>query len=253
MNIRQRFVTVFVCCFAVPCGFAAEAAGPESEKPRAASAASLDEQLLQGLEDDSGDMPDGSGARQADANEAGDGAGPADSLDRQLLEDMKDQETDQPQDPLGQIGAKMRRAGRLIVGREAGDSTQELQREIVSDIDKLLDDARRRLQRATGSSSRRQLAQRAAAAQPQPQPANAAAQGQDAKRPAADSDARLNNGGAARPDFAPTRDLVQEVWGHLPQRDRQQVINSAIESFIPKYEPLIREYFKRLSEATRGE
>lgn len=45
-----------------------------------------------------------------------------------------------------------------------------------------------------------------------------------------------------------TRNLIQELWGHLPERDRQQVIQPTVETFLPKYELLITEYFKRLAE-----
>lgn len=49
------------------------------------------------------------------------------------------------------------------------------------------------------------------------------------------------------------QDMLRELWGHLPEHERQQVINSTIEKFVPKYESLIKEYFKRLSEATRSQ
>jgi hypothetical protein len=41
------------------------------------------------------------------------------------------------------------------------------------------------------------------------------------------------------------------VWGHLPERIRQQMMSRMVERFLPQYEASIEEYFRRLSDAER--
>jgi hypothetical protein len=41
--------------------------------------------------------------------------------------------------------------------------------------------------------------------------------------------------------------LMKEVWGKLPPRIRQKLLNASDEKYLPEYEDRIREYFRRLS------
>lgn len=42
--------------------------------------------------------------------------------------------------------------------------------------------------------------------------------------------------------------LHKDVWGMLPERQRQQMLELPVEEFLPKYELLIEDYFRRLAE-----
>ncbi|MBD3674652.1 MAG: hypothetical protein HUJ26_14105 [Planctomycetaceae bacterium] len=42
--------------------------------------------------------------------------------------------------------------------------------------------------------------------------------------------------------------LMKEVWGKLPERIRQKLLNASDEQYLPAYEDRIREYFRKLSE-----
>ena len=48
------------------------------------------------------------------------------------------------------------------------------------------------------------------------------------------------------------RAVIKRLWGELPERDRGKMLLSPGEEFPPKYELLIEEYFRRLSEEKRG-
>jgi hypothetical protein len=39
-----------------------------------------------------------------------------------------------------------------------------------------------------------------------------------------------------------------EIWGHLPERLRQQMQNADAIEFLPQYRQLIEDYYRRLSE-----
>jgi hypothetical protein len=71
------------------------------------------------------------------------------------------------------------------------------------------------------------------------------AQGQTAAR---DSTDRLNAASAKPVDKAEIDELAKQIWGHFPQRTREQVLQSFSEDFLPKYEREIEEYYRRLSE-----
>lgn len=42
--------------------------------------------------------------------------------------------------------------------------------------------------------------------------------------------------------------LIKKAWGNLPPHLRKQISNSSMERFLPKYERLTQEYFRRLAE-----
>ena len=48
--------------------------------------------------------------------------------------------------------------------------------------------------------------------------------------------------------MAEMRTVLKQLWGELPQRQREQMLEPPVEEFLPKYEQQIEEYFRRLSE-----
>ena len=42
--------------------------------------------------------------------------------------------------------------------------------------------------------------------------------------------------------------MVKALWGHLPERSREQMLQSFSDEFLPKYELEIEQYYRRLSE-----
>jgi hypothetical protein len=46
-------------------------------------------------------------------------------------------------------------------------------------------------------------------------------------------------------------DLLGEVWGTLPEQLRQQIQSPLQEEFLPRYERVIKQYYKRLAEEQR--
>ena len=57
---------------------------------------------------------------------------------------------------------------------------------------------------------------------------------------------RKNDTRRAEADQA--RELMKNLWGQLPVRDRNQLLQSAPDEFLPKYELLIEQYYRRLAE-----
>lgn len=42
--------------------------------------------------------------------------------------------------------------------------------------------------------------------------------------------------------------LIKKAWGNLPPHLRKQISNTSMERFLPKYERLTQEYFRKLAE-----
>jgi hypothetical protein len=44
------------------------------------------------------------------------------------------------------------------------------------------------------------------------------------------------------------KDALRRIWGHLPEKEREEMIAALGEQFLPKYERLIEAFYKRLAE-----
>lgn len=231
-------------------------AAPEPEKPKAAKpAASLDKDLLKQL----GDDPLADDLKPADAKPAGakstekpGTAKPAGdpSLDKQLLDGlMEGEDIGAPDDPLARIGKQMRQAGGLIGQTKSDGQTQELQKRIVTDLDKLIREARKQQQQQSSSSSKQQMSRRDQVKQSQP----GTTQRKPNDEPAKDSSQQLGKNDVRKPDMAQMSNLIKDIWGQLPERQREQMMQNSIDQFLPKYELLIEEYFKALVERQQAD
>jgi hypothetical protein len=54
---------------------------------------------------------------------------------------------------------------------------------------------------------------------------------------------------AAKPSLPIDDAVVKEVWGHLPDKLRQQVSQYYKEQFMPKYSELLKQYYSSLANA----
>ncbi len=199
-------------------------------------AESLDDQLLRELQEDlledaPGDTPEDKAKSDLDRQ-----------LERQLGEDVGLGPED---DPLSRIASLMRRAEQRTAEADPSGETRKLQEKIVNDLDELIRQVRRQQQKQSGASARQQKSQRSKAIQPgQPgQSGKQAAPG--ASRESTD---RVGRADAQQVDMDDVANRLKDLWGHLPTRLREEMINSLREQFLPKYEVQIEKYFKRLAE-----
>ena len=42
--------------------------------------------------------------------------------------------------------------------------------------------------------------------------------------------------------------VMEELWGHLPARLQAQLRGAAVDQFLPKYERLLEQFYRRLAE-----
>lgn len=175
-----------------------------------------------------------------------------DDLDRELLKDLPAaQKPAQPkspakappadaaptapdsQNPLVQIAEQMRSIQQRIARRDTSAETQERQTAIVKSLQSLLDQANSKIgDKQSGGGS----------AQP------GIGTGEAIAGPPRDSTNRIERGSPEPAETADVKDLLRRTWGHLPPKIRDAMQTSISEKFLPKYERLIEEYYKRLAE-----
>ncbi len=211
---------------------------------------SLDDELLKELGADPLDDVDrqlfGPAPQQPDNKQP---PGPTDDLQERLARELGAAGASEDENPMLAIANRMRDVGVLIAGNNSGENTQQVQKQIVSALDKLIAQARKNCRKAGGGTPQPQTtAARKPVAQPGSKPPGAG-QGKPGSKPATNSNAKPGQGEAAKPDVQQIRAMIEkDIWGTLPERQRQQLLQLPMEEFLPQYELLIIEYFKRLSE-----
>ncbi len=154
-------------------------------------------------------------------------------------------------------------AAALLDRVQTGQRTQEAQQSALTRLTALIAELDRQAQErsAAGSPPKPPAGKTPSAKAPNENPAGTA------KTPASKPDADPNaepgkagtepgsvlgpSGSSEGPATGPTalRAEIERVWGNLPERQRQQVLQlPGAEEFLPKYEALLEEYFKRLAE-----
>ena len=149
----------------------------------------------------------------------------------------------------------MRVVHKRIEDRDTGRETRKIQDQIVKDLQKLIDLAKR------------QRPPRQRQNQPKPMPRQPSKDKQNGppsedKQSADTPTSKQNNQDAANEstertdeaqqkeaELAQRRALVQEVWGHLPPTLRKKMLNIFSEESLPKYKDLVRRYFESLGES----
>jgi hypothetical protein len=244
----------------------AKAAEAKKSDAKPAPAKSLDDQLLEDLGPDPLAEPGLAGpaepkpAKQPAANQPKpkadnakpDGSKPADDgLDQELLKGLTDgEDIGQPgeQNPLGRLNQEMREVESLIASSRTDRPTQQLQSKIIQDLDELIKQSQKQCQggncKPGGKPGQKTGDKRASK-----QPGKSSGAGKQAgEQPARESTDKLRNRGAVRPDMADMKEVLKGVWGQLPEHEREQMLQSYEEQFLPKYEQMIADYFRSIAE-----
>jgi len=134
------------------------------------------------------------------------------------------------EDLLRSLAQRMRRAEGLIEQNDSGTVTQDLQEQIVTDLDRLIQQAQKRCRASKPGG------------QPKPK------EGSGAAKPAGNNSRKPGEGQTRQSDAEPIQAIMKRFWGQLPKRDRERMMQSSGEEFLPKYKRLIEAYFRRLAE-----
>lgn len=205
--------------------------GPTPPIPRTNNP--LDAELLRRLEGDGGSKPPPPAKKPADAPAGNEGdAGPMPQSD----------------DPFQRLSDQIRDAEKRLSRADSGDQTQELQRKIVEDLDKLITQLEQQQQQQSKSNSQASQpnGKKPQPGPPQQQPGKPGdGNGSDSQQAKDSRDGTRNT--TRRPaDPATLKSLLEKAWGRLPERERQDVMQSSVDDFPAKYQFVIEEYFKSL-------
>ena len=169
----------------------------------------------------------------------------AEDLSRQPMRELAPAGAAEEEEPLAAVAREMREAQRRIARSESGRRTQAVQQQVVAELDRLVQQAR-----TPGSESQAQprtasTTERGPIVQPPPpQPPGAKSAsprgGSAGKRSAAGPPPQAAG-------MAKIRGLLENVWGELPHKQREQMLQTPVEEFLPEYESMLEDYFQRLA------
>jgi hypothetical protein len=208
-----------------------------ANEPPSGGIESLGDELLQDLNAESPKQP---GPRQAPSS-------------RTPRFDDLGEDIGQPSGPLSlaRVRQGMQQAETLLAANQAAVDSRnlqqagEVQQRVVDQLDKLIAELSKQCQNCQGQSSD-QPPKPSQRSQKKPgKSGSAAGRGQTAAR---DSTDRLNQANAQSVDKGDVEALMKDLWGHLPERTREQMMQSYSDEFLPEYELEIEQYYRRLSE-----
>jgi len=143
--------------------------------------------------------------------------------------------------PLFSVGHGMREAESLLRRSDSGEKTQRIQAQIIGELDRLINEARKSLgQFKAGADSgvgQGKVSRRGRV------PSNDRRKGDDSGEVTA----------SGQVDMREMDRLLKKLWGKLPSRSREQMLELPVEEFLPKYEIMIEDYFRQLSKEKTGQ
>jgi hypothetical protein len=164
---------------------------------------------------------------------------------RELAERLLKGESKEETEVMARVVALMVESRRrLHQAFDPGPETQAVQREILKNIDDAIETALRQ---------RSKSAQRSSAADPRRMPDPDEAQKKPEEGPAGDA-ANEQSGPAGSDPDAPERrpegpfKEAQRGWGHLPAREREEIIQGIGEDVLEGYRELVERYYRALAE-----
>jgi hypothetical protein len=168
----------------------------------------------------------------------------------------------------------MRQAFRRMEKDDAGADTLDLQRRVVADLEKLLELLKQRRNNASNppppdqasseqTSQDQQQKSRSRLTRRDLDPQNSGKRTETAagrreqnfrrneREKSREAQERLDPAKAARDAEERRRQMIKDVWGHLPPHLREAIGKTFNEKYLPKYEDLVKRYYEVLAEKNR--
>jgi hypothetical protein len=182
------------------------------------------------------------------------------------------------QETINRLSKNFRTVEDKLQKKDPGEGTQTVQRDIIKDLDELIDQTRKQeeqmqqqqqnqqnQQQQQGQKKGQSKRQRSLQAQRNRQQRNRSAQRQrqqgqqQLSRQQGQQQEEPQGTGANPPDgaaksgewAAKSADLYKDIWGHLPETLRQEMTQYTREQFMPKYNELLKQYYATIAEKGR--
>jgi|GEM_PF-1490530 len=158
--------------------------------------------------------------------------------------------TGSDEDLMDKIIRLMEQTGRrLEIELDAGEQTQAMQEEVLTQLDDAIKLAASQTRKSSGRQSSSKSDQRRRDQQKKPGSKSGSEKEQDASK---QSESNTTPAGEATDSgVGEGRDLAESRrgWGNLPERDRDEVIQGADEQFLERYRRWIEQYYRALQDA----
>lgn len=138
--------------------------------------------------------------------------------------------------PRVEVARRMRSVQEVLNQRDVSTKTQMAQQEIINALESMLENAKDSRSQFSPAPSRNLEDSKT---DPNSQTS--------AQTSALQVDTRPRRRDSGQLDAATLKSLVNSVWGHLPARTRDQMQTPTTEQFLPKYERVIADYYRRLA------
>lgn len=172
--------------------------------------------------------------------------------DAELLRSLEEKlgHADHANDPLLRAGRRMREVEQRIVRQDIGDETQAEQKQIVKDLEELIERVKNGQCPSCGGSCSGQRQQ-------DPQQAQKQKPGNSGQKPGAGTSTegarQAGRGTLEAVQKAGRDDLIKREWGHLPEQERLRVMQQFKEAFLLKYEDQLIRYYETINSKSRAE
>jgi hypothetical protein len=165
---------------------------------------------------------------------------------------------------LARVSQNMEKSEQRLAKQDAGDGTQQIQRDILKDLDSLIDQKRQQQQQqqqqgggggggstssARGGSSRSKSGSQPGSGKGADSQARNGT-GAQPKTGNSGSQAGMGNGNSPR-EMNRIADLYKDVWGHYPELMRMELDAYSREKFMPRYRELLEQYYATIAEKGR--
>lgn len=163
-------------------------------------------------------------------------------LDERLLDQLGEDlgETKQTQDDwLSRVIKHMKNAEDLLEQRDGVSRASASQTEALTNLDTMIAELTQRKSQCQGGECKKPGKPRPGE---KPNPS-----GKAGKNPAQSVPTSTNTDAELSTELAAAGELVRDLWGKLPERQRQQILQPLSEEFLPKYASDIEAYFRALA------
>lgn len=164
------------------------------------------------------------------------------AIDERLLAELGE-DIGQPQDArddgLAKVVGHMRSAQRLLEQPEEDLPASSVQAEALTGLDAMIAELTARQSQCKGGHCKKP-----GPPKPSQKPGSGKKPGQS---PAQSNAPAVMSQADPQVDLAAAGDLVKDLWGQLPERQRQQILQPLSDEFLPKYATEIEAYFRALA------
>jgi hypothetical protein len=190
----------------------------------------------------------GEPAKKPEPRKDGEPEGGADASAARLAEEAHE--------TMARVTRNMQTSEDRLGKRDPGDATQQVQRDIVQDLDKLIELNKQRQQQqqqqqSSSSSSQQQRQQARMRRNQRNQQVNQRPQPQPQPQEQQANNSQMGGGRSGKDDKSSIADLYKDIWGHLPETMRLEMDQYARERFMPRYSELLKQYYTTIAEKGR--